>query len=112
MRTLLLAAALALPALAQDTPVARLVDQLGSDEIDVRERAESELVKLGRPALAELRKSLAAAKDEPKARLERVVRAITQPRWMTDTAAALAEAKRLDKPLLVFSTIGDLGGYA
>ena len=94
-----------------DARVAKLIDELGGDDVEARESAETELVKLGRPALPAVRKAIAKADSEVKGRLERVVKAVTEPRWMTDLAKAKEVAARDKKPLLVFSTIGDVGGY-
>jgi hypothetical protein len=99
-------------AFAQDeAKITKLIDQLGGDELDSRDTAESELVRLGRPALATVRKALTTADGETKSRLERVVKAVTELRWMTDLAKAKEVAAREKKPILVFSTIGDVGGY-
>lgn len=53
--------------------VAGLVERLGSDEIDQRERATAELVKLGAPALAAIKSHQAAAAGEVRQRLEGVL---------------------------------------
>jgi hypothetical protein len=97
--------------LVQDPDPARLIEQLENEELDARDAAEAALVKAGRPALPAVRKALAAAKGEAKSRLERVVKAVTEPRWMTDADKALAAAKGSGKPLLVFSTGGSPTGY-
>ncbi len=98
--------------LAQDEArVATLLEQLGGDDVEAREAAEAELVKVGRPALPVIRKAILKADSEVKGRLERVVKAVTEPRWMTDLAKAKEIAAREKKPILVFSTIGDVGGY-
>jgi hypothetical protein len=90
---------------------ARLIEQLESDDLEARDAAEAALVKAGRAALPAVRKALGAAKGEAKSRLERVVKAVTEPRWMTDADKALAAAKGSGKPLLIFSTGGSLKGY-
>jgi hypothetical protein len=112
MRTIAALLLLASALVAQDTDPSRLIEQLGGDDIESRDRAEAALVKLGRPALATIEKALAGAEGEAKARLQRVVAAITRPRWTTDLSRALATAKAEKKPLFVFSTVGDLDGYA
>jgi len=70
-----LAAMLALPLFAQDPPdkVKSLVEKLVSEDIETRDRAQAELIKLGPSALPALRKYLAAAEGELKARLEIVI---------------------------------------
>ena len=94
-----------------DAKVAKLIDALGGDDVEVREAAEAELVKAGRPALAAVRKAIASADAETKARLQRVVKAVTELRWTTDLAKAMETAARENKLVFVFSTIGDVGGY-
>jgi len=96
----------------QDDKSAKLIEALGGDDLEARESAEVELVKLGRPGLPAVRKALAAAQGESKSRLERVVAAITEPRWMTDVARAKERAAAEKKPLFVFATIGEVGGFA
>jgi hypothetical protein len=108
MKTLLLAMLLTVQ---EDPKIGRLIDQLGGDELDVRDAAEDELVKIGRAALSAVRKAMASAQGETKARLERIAKAVTELRWMTDLAKAREIAARDKKPLLVFSTIGDAGGF-
>ncbi len=112
MRTLTLALTLTLAAFAQDKAdeTARWIDELDAYEVEARERAESKLVERGRPALSALRKAVATAQGDLKTRLEHVIRSITEPRW-NDLVAAIERARREKKPLLVFSTVGDRGGY-
>lgn len=95
----------------EDPKIGRLIDQLGGDELEVRDAAEEELVKIGRAAMPAVRKAMASAQGEAKARLERIAKAVTELRWMTDLAKAREIALRDQKPLLVFSTIGDVGGF-
>src|SRR5688572_5947741 len=64
---------LALPQEDLSKKVAGLVERLGSDEIDQRERATAELVKLGAPALADIKSHHAAAAGEIRKRLEGVL---------------------------------------
>jgi hypothetical protein len=64
---------LSLPQEDLSKQVAGLVERLGSDEIDQRERATAELVKLGAPALDIIKAQRAAAAGEVRNRLERVV---------------------------------------
>lgn len=108
----LLSGWLAVTAAAQDSPnVARLIEELGGDDIEARDEAEAALVAAGRPAVAAVKAAMAGAAGETKSRLERVLKALVEPRWTTDLAQARATAKSTGKPLLVFSTVGPLGGY-
>jgi hypothetical protein len=71
----------------------KLIGDLDSATFEVRESAEAELVKLGRPAEAELRKALAESTSaEVKRRLEKIL-----DRWSPHTAAAYpaTEAREL-----------------
>jgi HEAT repeat protein len=83
MPSRLCAALLLLPFLANSAPpdarqVRELVKQLDDDEFDTRERAEATLRKLGKEAVPQLDKELAAAKsEEVRRRLERVILAIS-----------------------------------
>jgi len=94
----------------QDDKTTKLIDALGGDDLELRETAEAELVRIGRPAMAVVRKALGTAQGESKARLERVVKLLSEPRWMTDVAKAREVAAKEKKPLLVFTSIGDLDG--
>src|SRR5262245_12082417 len=79
--------------IADDVP--RIPAQLDAGSLPEREEAEIALTKLGRPALPELRRLLACAVAEPRSRLERVIRMITEPRWLTDRDAALRRAAEM-----------------
>ncbi len=111
MKTLLVLAALLQAPAQEDPAIARHLAALGAESIAARDEAEEALAAIGRPAVAAIRRALASADGDEKARLERVLKLLTEPRWKTDLDAALAAAKTESKPLLVFSTIGDLGGY-
>ncbi len=65
--TLLLLACLGL----QDADA--LIRGLSSDDIEARESAAAELIKLGAPALAPMKRALAAAEGERKARLQELI---------------------------------------
>jgi hypothetical protein len=96
--------------LAQDTQ--ELIRRLGHDEYQVREKAEAELRKIGKPALTELQCAEKDPDPEIRTRAASLVRYLTQIRWFTDETAALREAAARKKKLLVFSTGGELDGYA
>ncbi len=101
-----------LPLLAQ-ADVDGLVAQLGDDSVIEREKAQKALVALGRPALPKLRAHLEQSRDEEvRARLQAIIRHLTQIRWQRNLVDALAAAKKEGKPLLIFSTIGEPDGYA
>lgn len=69
-----------------DAQVQQLIDQLGDDSFDIREKASKRLVELGKPAVAALRRAAADSKD-PEIRL-RAQKALTEiessPRYLMD----------------------------
>jgi hypothetical protein len=74
-------AAVLLLAFGQDpgASVRELVERLGDDSIEARERAVADLVRLGEPARAAIEKELARASDpEVRARLHEAIRGITR----------------------------------
>ena len=106
MLTLLLAACL------QDS-FDTLVEQLGDSSIEVREDAELRLRKMGRKIVPDLRRISERHGDpEVRSRAAAVLKAITEVRWWTDVESARKAAKAEGRPLLVFSTMGPLDGYA
>lgn len=76
-----------LPPAQEDARLQDLVRKLEDDAFDVREQAQSDLVKLGEPALPALRKILEESKDRAELRLR--------------VAAALREIETLAKSRLV-----------
>ncbi|GMV80919.1 MAG: hypothetical protein AMXMBFR7_21030 [Planctomycetota bacterium] len=78
---MILGAALALScgAWGAEADYAALVQQLGSDAFELREQAEAELQRLGKPALAELRAALKSEQPEVAARARRLVARIDPP---------------------------------
>lgn len=79
MRAVLMAVLLALPAIAQDAErIDELIRQLGSDETEVRDRAERELGRIGRPAYEAVK--AAAESDDPEVRF-RALRVLPRVRW-------------------------------
>jgi hypothetical protein len=90
-----------------------LIERLSDESAVERDKAQKELMELGRPALTQIRKHLENTRDaEVKARLEAVVAYVTKIRWERDLKAALEKAKKENKGLFVFSTIGEPDGYA
>ena len=89
------------------------VERLSDESAVERDKAQKELVELGRPALAQIRKHLETTRDaEVKARLEAVVAHLTKIRWERDVKASIDKARKMNKGLFVFSTIGEPDGYA
>jgi hypothetical protein len=83
--------------------VRQLVGQLGDRQFKVRALADAELRRLGTAAVPLIRKELAKAGNvEVRTRLERIVASL---------APALRDAGRVGKPVLVFSTIGEVDGF-
>src|SRR4026208_69441 len=66
--------------LIQDPDVDALLKQLEDESIEVREKAAVTLVDLGDKAEARLKKEIASAQGEIKAKLEEIVRAIDKQR--------------------------------
>lgn len=98
--------------LCQDN-VDGLVERLSDESAVERDKAQKELMELGRTALPQIRKHLEATRDaEVKARLEAVVVHLTKIRWERDLKAAMEKANKGNKGLFVFSTIGEPDGYA
>ena len=90
-----------------------MVEALGSHDYARRTGAQKELIKLGSEHVPALRGALAEAKDpEIRTRLQRIIRTLTTPNWLTDLAQARRQASRTGKPILVFSTIGAPDGYS
>lgn len=89
-----------------------LIERLGHDDVDVRDKAQTDLLKRGRAALPAIRKAAESHADpEVRARASALVRAINTPAWRTDLDAALKTAATEKKLLFVFSTMGPLDGY-
>ena len=93
--------------------VERLVPLLDDSRYAVREQAQRDLVQLGIAALPEIRRELATAQSlESRQRLRNVVQALTTLPWERDLTAAMKTAKQSGKSILVFSTIGEVDGFA
>ncbi len=62
-----------------DSLIKGLINKLGADEPETREKATETLIKLGRPVIPEIEKALKEAKDpEVKTRLERILTEINK----------------------------------
>jgi len=95
---------------SQDVP--ELIRQLGDDAAQVRDAAVVKLAAKGRAVVPDLERALENQQDpEIRARLNLVVRQLTQVRWHTDLARGMQKAAAEKKPLLVFSTMGPLNGF-
>ncbi|MBI2899571.1 MAG: hypothetical protein HYY17_05260 [Planctomycetes bacterium] len=68
-------AAVLLLALVQDADIERLIDRLDADDIDVRERAQEELIRIGRAALPAIEEA-AKRRDEIGRRAAEAIREI------------------------------------
>ncbi len=100
------------PAVANE--IEALVAQLDHPQYRTREEAHAKLVALGMAAFEPLRAAERTATSlEVKTRLAAILREIASVHWReNDLAGALAHAKSEQKPVLVFSTIGGVKGYA
>lgn len=88
------------------------LDRLSDPEIEVRERAELEIRKMGKKVVPDLRKVAETHGDpEVRGRARALLRWFTQVRWRRDVAEALRAAAAERKPVFVFSTMGPPDGY-
>lgn len=93
--------------------VKTLVRQLDDPQFLRRQQADQELRRLGIAVVPLLQKELAAKHPlEVTRRLEAIVTELSRIPWRTDISVAQEEAARTGKPILVFSTIGDVDGFA
>ncbi|MBY0527670.1 MAG: thioredoxin family protein [Gemmataceae bacterium] len=93
--------------------VSALVKQLDDNRFAVRHEADRELRSIGVAVVPLLKKEMETRPPlEVYKRLESIVTDLSSIPWKTDLAQAREEAKRAGKPILVFSTIGDVGGFA
>lgn len=60
--------------LQQDANIARLVEDLSDDSLEVRERAQAELLRIGAPAFPHLKRAAAGADRERRARAAALLR--------------------------------------
>lgn len=96
-----------------ETQVRTWVSQLANDDIAVRDAAQAEMEQLETTWKPALRKYLAEATDpEMRLRLHSILELMSRPQWHTDLPAALAEARRTGKPLLVLATPGAVDGFS
>jgi hypothetical protein len=90
-----------------------LVRQLDDQRFASRLQADQELRGLGIAVVPLLQKELDAKHPlEVSRRLESIVTELSRIPWKTETSVAQEEAGRTGKPILVFSTIGDVDGFA
>ena len=75
MRILLLAVMM----LVQDNTVDKLIEKLGDDDVEIRDKAGAELVKIGKPALEALRKAATSDKQEVAGRAKDLIARIDFP---------------------------------
>lgn len=105
--------ALAAPAAAEEDLERRLpplLAALGAEKWAERERAQLEILALGPAAAPMLRKALESASDpEVKMRLRQILEDLGKPRWAPSVKAALQEAQKTGRPVLVISGDGPLG---
>lgn len=88
------------------------VRQLGSDRYAVRNQADLELRKQSALVVPLLeRQRVLTSHLEQHRRLERVITSLRLLPWHDDLAAAQADARATGRPLLIFSTIGDIHGF-
>jgi hypothetical protein len=90
-----------------------LVKRLDDRQFVVREAAEREIRTHGIAVIPLLKLHLASTPSpEARSRLKRLMRHFTTLPWQANLGEALLEAKRSNKGVLVFSTIGEPDGFA
>ena len=99
--------------LENETLLKSLAAKLRSESYDEREAAQAALLAVSVENAPVLKRILAAETDqEARTRLSRVIARISRPFWSTDLSAALKAARDADRPVLVFSTIGEVNGFS
>ncbi|MBI2922312.1 MAG: hypothetical protein HYY18_14765 [Planctomycetes bacterium] len=105
--------AFTLPAAAEEDVERRLpplLAALGADKWAERERAQQEILALGPAATPLLKRALESATDpEVKMRLRQILEDLGKPRWAPSVKAALQEAQKTGRPVLVIAGDGPLG---
>jgi hypothetical protein len=90
-----------------------LVERLDDNRFEVRTEADRELRSLGVAVVPLLKKEMERRPAlEVYRRLENIVTELSSIPWKTSISVAQEEATRTGKPILVFSTIGDVDGFA
>jgi hypothetical protein len=91
----------------QDEPIERLIERLGDDDPSVREQAHESLAALSN---VEILNRVAAEHSDPevRARARNIVDRFTKVQWRANLQAALEEARRAGKKVLVFTAPADL----
>jgi hypothetical protein len=103
----------AVPDNAEARKVQTLVKRLNDSRFTVREEADRALRNLGIRAVPLLRKELGQPPSlEGQRRLEKIIAHLTRLDWHRDLAEARRAAGKQNKPLLVFSTMGEPSGFA
>jgi hypothetical protein len=91
--------------------VQALVQQLDDSRCPARQHADRALRELGIGVVPQLRAALQTRPPlEVYRRIESIVNELTELPWQSDLPAALREARRSGKPIVVFSTLGQLTG--
>jgi hypothetical protein len=101
------------PAPSLPEQVQQLVRQLDDPSFEVRQQADEQLRRLGIAAVAPLQREL--NKNPPlevARRLQGILRHLGKLAWHKEQDAAFVEARRSGKPVLLFSTIGEVNGFS
>jgi hypothetical protein len=94
----------------EEDQLRRLVNDLGDSRYTVRRQAEGALRRQSALVLPLLDKQ-ATQNLEQRMRLERVLSELRRLPWHHDLPAAQQEARTSGKPMLVFSTFGEVHGF-
>lgn len=93
--------------------VQSLVRQLDDPRFEARQQADEELRQLGIAAVPHLQAELKKHPPlEVARRLEGILHHLGKLAWHKEQDAAFIEARRSGKPVLVFSTIGEVNGFS
>jgi hypothetical protein len=95
---------------SEEDQVRRLVNDLGDSRYTVRRHAEDALRRQSALILPLLDKQ-ATQNLEQRMRLERVLSELRRLPWHHDLPTAQQEARTCGKPMLVFSTFGEVHGF-
>ncbi len=108
---LLFAVNVARAAAPEPERVQALLRQLDDRRFSARQEADRALRGLGIRVVPQLRDALRLKLPlEVARRIDSIITELTTLPWRNDVAQALQEARRVGKPVLVFSTLGKVGG--
>jgi hypothetical protein len=96
----------------QTQEVVLLLQQLEDSRFSVREKAEKQLLKMGLEIVPQLREATPKLSVDAQNRLKKIVGELTRLPWFLTAKEGIEQAQKENKPLLIFSTIGEPNGFA